>query len=204
MNRRERGSAVITVVLVVLVLTMVGLAAVIFMNLEQNLTLADRLSKETLYIAETGMRQGETVVRSGSVNINSLLTYASTYSIIPGTIDECNDAEHLGAVLMDTASGILYHRVTPAFYTPPSGYYAVYSLYVRNNGDDPSRDPTLDQDNRLKIVCVGEVFVGDPTADPNARLVGRKVIEEMLGSGLIMSASDQIGGSAAGTGSTHM
>lgn len=206
MNSRERGSAVVTVVLVVLVLTMVGVAALIFMSLEQNLTLADRLAKETLYICEAGMRQGEAAIRgnSGSMGINALLNYASPHSIIPSDMEECSDSEHLGAILFNPDTGTAYYQVTPTFYTPPGGYYAVFSLYVRNNPDDPSHSPYLDNDSRLKVVCVGEVYMGGPPTDPNARLVGRKVAEEMMGTGLIMSSSDQKGGSSAGTGSTYM
>ena len=57
--RNQKGSALITVVLVVFVLTMVGIAALFFMSTEDRISGTDRLQKAAFYAAETGMRWGE-------------------------------------------------------------------------------------------------------------------------------------------------
>lgn len=202
MNDYERGSAVITVVLVVLVLTMVGLAALIFMNLEQNLTLADRLTKEAFYMAETGMRQGERVIADTSLgDINALLSYPNTDSEIPSTMSECEGTTRLGAVLMDLGTGVVFHDTTPTFYVAPGGYYAVFTLHLRNNSDDPSGSPTSDTDNRVKLVSVGEVYRGGLPGTAGAILVARKILEEEMSTGVVTGYSGQKGGSPVGAGS---
>ena len=67
----QKGSALITVIMVVLVLTLVGLAALVYMSVEDQVSNNDRLQKEALYAAETGLRIGERV----------LGTQIQTYSI---------------------------------------------------------------------------------------------------------------------------
>jgi hypothetical protein len=211
MRPREKGSAVITVVLVVLVLTMVGLASLIYMSLEQNLTLADRLAKEALYMSEAGLRVGEVTIATTSLgDMNLMLSFAPTYpawSKIPPTTSDCDGTQYPGAILKDLTSGTVYHAFKPAFYTAPTGYYAVYSLYIRNNQDDPSGSPTDDQDNRVRLVCVGEVYKGTPplasgVVPPGSVMVARKIVEEELTTGVITGYSGQKGGSSGNAGSS--
>lgn len=211
MRRRERGSAVITVVLVVLVLTMVGLASLIYMSLEQNLTLSDRLAKEALYMSEVGLRTGEAYVASVSLGqINTLLSlhYPSVsddWSLIPPSPEECEGTAFLGAILQNPTTGVTYHAFKPTFYTAPTGYYAMFSLYLRNNPDDPSGNPLDDQDNRVRLVAVGEVYRGDPPVagviQAGSVLVARKILEEELGTGVFTGYTGQKGGSASGANS---
>ena len=209
MRPREKGSAVITVVLVVLVLTMVGLASLIYMSLEQNLTLADRLAKEALYMSEAGLRIGESTLAATSLsNVNTMLSYVPadpTWSKIPTIMAECEGTQMLGAIIKDPNSATIYHDFKPGFYTPPSGYYAVYSLYIRNNPDDASGSPTIDSDHRVRLVCVGEVYRGvapvGGVLQAGSILVARKIVEEELSTGVIPGYSTQKQGSSVGAGS---
>jgi hypothetical protein len=212
MRPREQGSAVITVVLVVLVLTMVGIASMLYMSLEQNLTLADRLSKEALYMSETGMRQGETILAATAFsNINTLLSFNSypstsnNWSQIPASMSNCEGTASLGAILKDLNSGTVYKGTKPSYYNAPAGYFAVYNLYVRNNPDDPSLSPTTDSDRRVRLICVGEVYKGKAPVGgivpAGSVLVARKIIEEELSTGVVPGYSTQKQGSSSGAGS---
>jgi hypothetical protein len=198
-------------VLVVLVLTMVGLASLIYMSLEQNLTLADRLAKEALYMSEAGLRVGEATISATSLsNINTMLSYVpadATWSKIPATLAECEGTTSLGAILKDPNAATIYHAFKPAFYTAPTGYYAVYYLYLRNNPDDTSGSPVLDSDHRIRLVCVGEVYRGvAPVAgvvQAGSVLVARKIVEEELSTGVVPGYATQKQGSSVGAGSAY-
>lgn len=211
MRPRERGSAIITVVLVVLVLTMVGLASLIYMSLEQNLTLSDRLAKEALYMSEAGLRQGEVIIANTPLSdMNTLLDFhypsvSDDWSQVPPSLTDCEGTAFLGAILTNLTDGTVYHAIKPTYYTAPTGYYAVFSLHLRNNPDDPSGSPTDDQDNRIRLVCIGEVYRGlapvGGVPPPGAQLVARKIVEEEMSTGVVTGYSGQKGGSSVGAGS---
>lgn len=58
-TRKQRGIALITVVLILLVLTVLGLTATIMMTQEDRLSSRLELQKEAFYAAEAGLRHGE-------------------------------------------------------------------------------------------------------------------------------------------------
>ncbi|HPW54731.1 MAG: hypothetical protein KA072_03425 [Thermoanaerobaculaceae bacterium] len=60
-TRKQRGIALVTVVLILLVLTVLGLTATIMMTQEDRLSSRMELQKEAFYAAEAGMRHGERV-----------------------------------------------------------------------------------------------------------------------------------------------
>jgi len=161
----ERGSALIIVVLVVFVLTMVGIASVMFMTMEDRLSGNDKLTKESLYAAEIGLRAGEHQVgalcSTGSPAITALFTGTTTYQP-PGT-------GYLAYSL-----GTSYQNVVVPVPTG-SNVNATYSIYVRNNMDDTAgSSATTDQDSKINIVTVATV------SDFTGRGITKVLEEQML------------------------
>ena len=75
---RRRGSALITVILVVLVLTVVGLGIAYFTSTEDKISGNAKMSRVGFYAAEAGLRQAEALVTNFTSalggNASSLLT----------------------------------------------------------------------------------------------------------------------------------
>ena len=193
-GNQERGSALISVVLVVFVLTMVGIAGVLYMTMEDKLSSNEKLQQAGLYAAEAGLRAAEQQVKAiatDSTSINGLLALTTS----PPPL---------------TAPGGGYNAVTlgTSFYdqaiTLPTGApgETTWSAYVRNNIDDiAGSDATHDQDQKINIVVVGTVSA------PSGRTV-TKVLEEQMfvggaGGGERLMKGGNIGGTgAAGIGGT--
>jgi hypothetical protein len=72
-HRSLRGSALISVLLVVLVLTVVGLGVAYFMQVEDKLSGNDRTMKTSFYAAEAGLKAGEAWVNTGFQQAGSYL-----------------------------------------------------------------------------------------------------------------------------------
>lgn len=194
----ERGSALVTVILVVLVLTMVGLAALLFMTVEDTISGNDRYQKEALYLAEVGLREGE--LRMGDPpggGIDELLQYTHAANDVPLSLDDCVGYQYLGTVLTDTAGQPLYNVAVQ--YMGAGGSVdrtGFYSVYIRNNRQDGAGSATLDADGYVDILSVGTV------QDPNGRILFQKILAEefflgQAGSGQVL----QKGVTAGGTGS---
>ena len=202
--RKEHGSALITVILVVLVLSMVGLAAMLFMGVEDRLSGSDRLDKEAFYAAESGLRVGEASLFaniSGGSSITRLLQHvsvASTVAVTPGVPQQppAYDLSHLGTYLTNATTGAeLASQNVP--YTSPTGSQmdgrAYYSLYVRNNIDDYGGTPTIDQDGKVDLISVG--WIQSPAGVPLAA----KVLEEEFNLNASANPGTQENGNQSGT-----
>jgi Tfp pilus assembly protein PilX len=210
--KAEKGSALITVILVVLVLTMVGIAGLFFMTTEDRISGVDKMEKSALYAAEAGLRFGENIVSAGDAT--AMLSYAQTpYNIYapPGggyqavVLTSVNVPAHtdLALQLSDPSSGGVDVPATEArgVQVPVAeGYAATYSIYVRNNGEDPSRSALADSDSIVDLVAVGTI------ATPTGQII-RKVVEEQLnanstagGANSSIGFGPQKGGNASGTG----
>ena len=61
MRRSQRGIALITVILMLLVLTALGIGVVVLMTQEDRITSQQDLQKLALYAAEVGLRRGERI-----------------------------------------------------------------------------------------------------------------------------------------------
>jgi len=187
----EKGSALITIVLVVFVLTMVGIAGVLYMTMEDRLSGNDKLQQAALYAAETGLRTGETAIKDvgsgGSESLTTLLSATGSTLSPPGG----------GYTAVSLGTG--YYEVP---ITLPSGAPggANYSLYVRNNQDDPSPgSATHDTDQKINIIAVGTV------SDLSGRGISKILEEQMFiggaGGGERLMKAGNIGGTgAAGIG----
>lgn len=171
--RRQKGAALITVLLVMLVLTALGIAVSLIMTSEDRISSRQDLQKLALYAAETGLRRGEEVLNTYTVdNATALLSYAAAtpeaWREIPGppqhpvfsSLDSW-DGQHLGTYLRDK-NGFEYANV-PVVLTGAKGLPVFFSVFVRNNPTDPSKSPTINNDLILRLVAVGWVA---SSADP--------------------------------------
>lgn len=177
--RNERGSALITVILVVLVLTMVGIASLFFMTTEDRISGVDRNEKSTLYGAESGLRQAEKVAMEdfslyGTASAGTLLAKGGTAITLPGggypAIPLVYDPPAIGTAGYPATSSTFMNQAVQGF---PG---MTTSLYIRNNSDDPSHSATVDQDRLVNLVVIAQLQVGTNTM--------QKIVEEqfMLGS----------------------
>lgn len=192
---REKGSALITAILVVLVLTMVGLASVLYMTLEDRVSNTDSLSKAALYAAELGIRRGEQAVRMLPVTALSTVlgnddAANDPYPISGLTASDLYGTEHLGTAVMagGTSGAVLVWEELPtsefAAWYPNSRIY--YSLYLRNNPNDHLAGDSSylqDHDGVVNLICRG--IVTDPRGyDPGnpgaVRILFEKVVAEQL------------------------
>ena len=184
----RRGSALVTVILVLLVLTIVGVGIAYFTSMEDRLSGNTRISKAGFYAAEAGLRRGEAL-------LNKVINMApATCAPIP------------------TLSGILAVRIPPTLTVPGGGYVAqvldfstfirvagcldadtrayanvsipapagvavvdrvTYTLYLRNNVDDPQGTDVADTDNIVNLISVGTVQLA-------TGLSVTKIVEEQL------------------------
>jgi hypothetical protein len=170
---RERGSALITVVLVVFVLTMVGIAGVLYMTVEDKISGNDKLAKAGFYAAESGLRVGEQVITSAAVTnpafLDTILTNASHPSLNLG------DGGFAAVVLKDPVSTKEFYSQTVPLATGARDQ-ATYTLYVRNNSDDPSGLAGTNHDKKVNLIAVGSVVTGSGQAIT-------KILEEQMDAG---------------------
>lgn len=200
---RRRGGALIMALLVVLVLTIVGLAVAYFTQLEDQSSGNIRLSKTAFYAAETGLRTGEralTTANSSGISAADLLTYAGTAANpkvpLPGGGFE-------GVPLV--VNGVPYRRlILPS--APGTSDIAVFSLYVRNNVEDRGNSavPVTDNDDILNLVAIGQVFTSAANV-ANGNPIATKILEEQIvlaTPGMELNAQE--GQDQAGTGTGQL
>jgi len=200
---RERGIALVSVIVVLLVLTVLGITAAIMMTQENRTARQMELQKAAFYVAEAGLRHGERVLRNtpfSNMTLTAMLQYASTTQTpaanprVPQPPPPW-DARRLGAYLTDAGVELANIESTAAFQLPGKDR-AFYSLYVRNNEDDVS-GPVVNGDPRIRLISVGWI------ADVRGRVLAAKTLEEefnFLGAAQSPSAqklSDQ-GGTSSG------
>ena len=193
--RHEKGSALITVVLVVFVLTMVGIAGVLYMTMEDRLSGNEKLQQLALYAAEDGLRVAETVVATEAANSSSSLNLL----LNPGSPPAPNLQPPGGgyAAVPLVVGTTTYYQVEVPMPTDAPGH-AQYSLYLRNNTNDTTTiadRPTRDEDQFINIISMAEV------TDPSGRGI-TKILEEQMflggaGGGERLMKGNNLGGTAA-------
>ncbi len=192
---KERGSALITVILVVLVLTMVGLASLFYMTTEERISSVARLEKAAFYAAEVGLRRAERSLTNQATQdsdiISTLLAYETPmnnqWSILhvppsggtthqtaipfTDTIDPDlqNPREDLAVKLIDPDNAGVPITEMRGILVDDQGYITTYSVYVRNDGDES--DEIIDSNNRISLLSVGLLVT------PTGQIV-RKILEE--------------------------
>lgn len=202
---RNRGSALIIVVLVVLVLTVVGLGIAFFATTEDRTSGNVRMSRVGFYAAEAGLREAESVVSIYAATnagvVNALLTASSDDDRYqpPGGGYE--------AFLLKTG-GKTYRDIVLSQPLGDANQRGMYTVYVRNNADDPGGE-ALDQDQRINIVVVGQMVLVDSAGVPIRDSLGNptigitKILEEQIvtnpeGSAAATQKGSNVGGTSAG------
>ncbi|MBP7676741.1 MAG: hypothetical protein KBB14_10495 [Thermoanaerobaculia bacterium] len=200
----RRGSALITVIIVVLVLTVVGLGVAYFASTEDRTSGNAKMSRAGFYAAEAGLRQAEALVTTFTTTLGNsptaLLTGTGTdlYSPPGG-----GRTAYLLKIGSDTYKDVVLDQTLGDDRTRP-----MYSLYVRNNQEDPGGDST-DTDARLNIIAVGQVVLVNASGKPildgsgNPTIGITKVLEEQLdtnptGSAAATQKGANTGGTSAG------
>jgi len=190
---RERGSALVSVILVLLVLTIVGVGIAYFTSMEDRLSGNTRIAKAGFYAADAGLRRGEVLLNevinldptacgmpaSSSLVLSLLLANRSGPVLkVPGGGYDAQglDLSAIGLVgpaCLDTDRKTYQNVPIP----PPAGVSVVdqvtYSLYLRNNEDDPLGTDVVDTDSIVNLVSVGSVQLA-------AGVVVTKIVEEQL------------------------
>lgn len=209
-NPGERGIALIMVILLLLVLTALGITATMLMTQEDRISSRQETQKAALYAADAGLRRGEAILQNvpySNTNLTAFLAHtsvANTVAVTP-TIPQPPgpwNNEHLGTyltTLVGAGTELANQEVTQV--DAGGGTFdrvrAYYSLYVRNNPEDPiynvaSPVPTpvpgtttpvnLNLDTRLRLVSVGFLTDGkgvNPTTGA-ANVLAVKILEEEL------------------------
>lgn len=205
---RERGAALIFVIVVLLVLSVLGMALALFMGQEDRTSGRQDLQKLALYAAEAGLRRGEGILSGLKLlQVQGLLTHVST---APQAFQETPslpahptnageyDAQHLGTYLTQGNAELANVEIP----LQAQGKRAFYSVYVRNNPDDAG--PTTNADSRIRLLSVGWVAnSGDPGLPWPARGVAAvKIVEEEYNfQGRAAAESSQKLGNPGGTSS---
>jgi hypothetical protein len=207
MARFQRGVALVTVILILLVLTVLGIAATVMMTQEDRMSSRQELQKEAFYAAEAGLRRGESVLRGVSfLSLGDLLRHAAVASS-PVTTPPVPqqpvahqistwDLAHLGTYLVTGGAELAGVEVPVSLGGGTGvGRRAFFSVYVRNNPEDVG-GPTSDSDRRIRLLTVGWVAAGD------GRPLAMKVLEEEFNlAGTEFQTGPQIGGNPSGVGS---
>lgn len=183
--RASRGSALVTVILVVLILTVIGVGIAYFTQMEDRLSGNTRVMRAAFYAADAGIRKGETVisgVNSAGFPLDVMLIYLGATPPLnppgggwPAVILSAQDPED------SVNKEFLNMPITLPGAVVDRGDY---SLYVRNNQEetDPGASPTADKDGIINLISVGRIvaFGGSYT----------KILEEQL----IVGSTGTVGG----------
>lgn len=207
---QPRGSALVSVILVLLVLTIVGVGIAYFTSMEDRLSGNTRIAKAGFYAADAGLRRGEAVLSKlvnlspsacGTVNVSQLLAARSGPDpMVPGggypalglDLSTFNSG---GSACLGTDAQVYANVSIPS----PAGVSVAdrvtYSLYLRNNVDDGSGTDLLDTDSIVNLVSIGTVRLA-------TGVVVTKIVEEQLNLGVTgQMPTNQKGTDPAGTGS---
>ena len=139
---KEKGAALVLVILVVLVLTMVGLAAVFYMSVEDRISQNDKLTQAAWHAAQAGLKRGELVFAGVSQSQLSVVLAPSTFNDahnqVPTSLNDLTTTARLGTVLYDTGANLggspLYSMLIGT--SNIVGAQEAYSVFVRNDPND--------------------------------------------------------------------
>ena len=199
---KTRGSALVSVILVLLVLTIVGVGIAYFTSMEDRLSGNTRIAKAGFYAADAGLRRAELALSNTAGMVNScapisltqILSTGSTpaitvpgggYQAIPLDLTSFTQLDAGGNPCVKLADQIKYLNIpVPVFTGTPVVDRATYSLYVRNNLEDAAGTATTDFDSIINVVSVGTV-----------QLTGGASVTRILKEQLILSIGGSFGSS---------
>ncbi len=207
---KNRGSALVSVILVLLVLTIVGVGIAYFTSMEDRLSGNTRIAKAAFYAADAGLRRAELALSDTAgltntcapITLTQILSTGSTPVLnVPGggnTAIPLDLSTFTAAGCLSVTDQIKFLDIpVPVVAGTPVVDRATYSLYVRNNLDDAAGTVTNDADNILNIVSVGTVQLVAGTSF--TRILEEQVILSVGGS----FGSSQKNLNAGGTGTAQ-
>lgn len=198
-RRRQTGSALITAILVILILTVIGIGIAYFTQVEDRISGNDRLMKEGFYAAETGLKIGEALIQANVASVDDVtrLYHAGLPPPAGNSLPSYTLPDGSVAVLLNLAPPAIpptYPAKVDMSGIPAATAGVVdqawYSLYVQNNLEDPgwnanpSASNETEQPSRMNLISVGVVQLAGGTGIT-------KILQEQL-----MVA---VGGSDSGT-----
>ncbi len=201
----RRGSALITVLIVVLVLTVVAIGIAFFTSTEDRISGNARMSRVGFYAAEAGLRQAEALVTNFTAALGG-----SASSLLAGTGADVYSPPGGGrpAYLLKLNS-VSYRNVVVDQKLGDDAMRPMYSLFIRNNQEDPGGD-NADTDGRVNIIAVGQMVLVDPSTNTpvvdkngNPTIGITKILEEQIdtnpeGSSAATQKGANTGGTSAG------
>jgi len=210
----QRGATMITVIVILLMLSAIGMAAIYMTEREQRVAGTDINYQQALYVAEAGLRRGETVLNAvNAMDVDTILQHVSASTspaVSPGIpafpqTAAAYTVANLGTYLVEGGAELAAVEAPMASFPSGGGAaQAFYSLYVRNNINDVSvTDNNLgtnaneDNDFIVSLVSVGWVQVAD-------QVLAVKILEEEYAwSGVGQAPSAQKLKDAGGTSSAQ-
>jgi hypothetical protein len=176
--RPSRGSALVTVILVVLILTVIGIGIAYFTQMEDRLSGNSRVMRAAFYAADAGIRKGEIVisaVNAGGLPLDTILQYLGA---TPPLNPPGGGWQAFILKAVDPEDSVIKEFLNMPITLPGAVVdRGDYSLYVRNNQEetDPAASATVDRDSIINLISVGRIvaFGGSYT----------KILEEQLAVG---------------------
>jgi hypothetical protein len=188
-----RGSALVMVLLVVLILTIVGLSVSYFTNVEDRVSGNAKLEKAGFYAAESGLRIGEAAINSAvaaHTDMSSLLMKADPTAYPADAYLPPGGGSYAAPLVV---GGTPYKEIQITMPTGAQVNQAYYTLYIRNNAEDPG-GPLTDTDQKINLVAVGRIAL--PGGPGIVKVLEEQLVLEQKGS----QTGTQKGGNAGGTG----
>lgn len=180
---RRGASILIFVLLMSIVLMAVSLALSFVVSTDIGISVTDRNRKAALYVAEMGLKQGEeALLDSFFLNTwdddldpeGALGRPVHGGDQLPVNLtDKSLNRNGLVVYRWDTGAGVID---LPLWEMPVTvrGDNARYSVWVRNNPDDYGGTVTIDLDQVVKVVALGEIL------DGNNQVKARSFLTETL------------------------
>lgn len=212
----QSGSSLLLVVLILLVLSGFGAAMLTLTDSDRGDVSQEDHLKDALYVAEMGLRVGEsTLFATDPTNSSTLMQHvavAQTAAVSPAIPvfpqeEEDYDLSRLGTYLTNVSGQELANQRVdiPGSPTGRTTTRAFYSLYVRNNPADtsvadgnPGTVAEVDNDTILNLVSVGWVSQG-------GNILSVKILEEEYSwIGTPEALSSQKGQNEGGTGTAQI
>lgn len=209
-SARQRGSALITVLLVVLVLTVIGLGVAFFASTEDRISGNTKMSQQGFYAAEAGLRDAESAVtnfcQANSGNPTALIASPTTGTYPAGDIYTPPGGGR-PAYLLKLPNRNFNRVLLPA--SGDASTRAMYTVFIRNNEEDATGGNNSDADRRVNLVVVGQTVLVDGNgavildANSNPTIGITKVLEEQIqtdpeGSSSATQKGANVGGTSAG------
>lgn len=170
---RQKGSALLTAILVILILTVIGLGIAYFTQVEDRISGNDRIAKEGFYAAEVGLRTGERLIQNAVTNIGDVSNLYATS--VPTIV--LPDGTTAGQLALPSVGA--YPMAVDLAAVPGAGATTIdrgqFTLYIQNNIEDlggPVNE--TDQPARMNLISIGVVQLA------NGSLGITKILEEQL------------------------